>query len=263
MFQCFNPYYSASNEVGSNCLAPIIDKFGADTTGQPDLFDYNCPLPPTNYEMIAQGFAAELCCFANQNAVQVSINQVFPPCFMNYMSNAAVSPDATYFCVNGTLYDMGTVEVSLNMKFSTGLPDMNNEASTQQLRGAMMSATGVPGVSPAQITVLKYSYYSDIDQTVEVPTVTGATSGVFTCLVMISSEDNSTWAAVSNAMASPAYSPTMCSIYQQQDTSLCKASVLADDYFSASPWDLSAAPVLLPNIWVLGIIAVAVMFTSL
>ena len=55
----------------------------------------------------------------------------------------------------------------------------------------------------------------------------------------------------------------IASIYQQQDTSLCKASVLADDYFSASPWDLSAAPVLLPNIWVLGIIAVAVMFTSL
>lgn len=241
-----------------NCLAPIIDGFGEDTTGKPDLFNYNCPYPAANYEMLARQFASQLCCFANQNAVLVSMNQVYPPCFMKYMSNAAVSPDATYFCVNGTLYDMGTVEVVLNMKFSSpALPNMNVELSTQTLRGTMMGVTKVAGTSAAQITVLKYTYYSDAAQTVEVPTITGATSGVFTCLVMISSSENSTWAAVANAMASPSYGPSMCVAYGQATTQ-CSAAVLAQDYFHASPWDLSAASTLLPKLWVLGLVAVLV-----
>jgi hypothetical protein len=247
--------------VDYNCLTPVIASFGANTTGQPDFFDYSCPLPANNYQFIAQQFAAELCCFANQNAVLLSINQVYPPCFMNYMATAATPADASYFCVNGTLRDMGTVEVALNMKITTGLPDMNNELSTQTLRGTMMAVTGVAGTSVTQITVLKYTYYSDAGQTVEVPTVSTATSGVFTCLVMISSSDNSTWAAVADAMASPAYGPTMCGAYGQ-DTGLCSASILEDDYFPASPWDLSAAPVLLPNVLLLAVVGVAVMLTS-
>lgn len=256
-------YFSASNEVDFNCLAPIIENFGADTTGKPDLFDYNCPLPAQQYTQIAQLFAAELCCFANQNAVMMSVNQVYPPCFMKYMTTAPVPADPSYFCVNGTLRDMGTIEVTLNMKFTTGLPDMNDELSTQTLRGTMMAVTGVAGTNPSQITVLTYTYYSDAAQTVEVSSVSSATSGVFTCLVMISSVDNSTWAAVADAMTSPSYGPTMCGAYQQTDVSLCTASVLEDDYFSASPWDLSAAPAILPNMWVLVALSVAVMLTSL
>lgn len=243
-------------------MAPIIENFGADTSGQPDLFDYSCPLPPANYEMIAQSFASNLCCFANQNAVMMSINQVYPPCFMNYMATAMVPADASYFCVNGTLRDMGTVEVALNMKFTTGLPDMNNELSTQTLRGTMMAVTGVAGTNPTQITVLKYTYYSDEAQTVEVPTVVNATSGIFTCLVMISSKDNTTWAAVADAMASPSYGPTICGAYQQTDFSLCSASIIEDDYFDAKPWDLSAAPAILPNLWMLVVVSVAVMLTT-
>jgi hypothetical protein len=181
---------------------------------------------------------------------------------MNYMTEFAV--DASYFCVNGTLRDMGTVEVVLNMKFTTGLPDMNDELSTQQLRGTMMGVIQVAGTNPIQITVLKYTYYSDTAQTVEVPSVTGATSGVFTCLVMISSSENSTWAAVADAMASPTYGPAMCAAYQQQDISLCSAAILEDDYFPASPWDLSAAPAtLLPSVWLLAVVSLAgVFFTS-
>ena len=78
---------AASNPVDYNCLSPIIDAYGADTTGQPDSFDYRCPFPAENYEMLSQQFASQLCCFANQNAVLVSMNQVYPPCFMNCMSN--------------------------------------------------------------------------------------------------------------------------------------------------------------------------------
>mmetsp|Transcript_6824 Transcript_6824/g.11337 ORF Transcript_6824/g.11337 Transcript_6824/m.11337 type:complete len:418 (-) Transcript_6824:4688-5941(-) len=260
--QTYRAQTCSSNEVNTNCLTDIINNFGADTSGQPDLFDYSCPMPAANYEMLASQFASQLCCFANQNAVLVSMNQVYPPCFMNYMSNAANSPDATYFCVNGTLYDMGTVEVTLNMKFTAGLPNMTNEVSTQTLRGTMMAVTGVTGVNAAQITVLKYSYYSDTGQTVEVPSIVGATSGVFTCLVMIASSENATWSAVAEAMAAPSYGPTICGAYGQ-DTSLCSAAVIASDYFVASPWDLSAAPVLLPNVWVLCIVAVAVILSTL
>ena len=234
-------------------MQPIIDEFDPTATPDPDdqvLFDYSCPLPAENYEAIAQQMAANSCCFANQNAVMMSINQVYPPCFMNYMSNSAANPDATYFCVNGTLRDMGTVEVTLNMKFATGLPDMNDELSTQTFRGTLMAITGVNGTSPAQITVLKYTYYSDESQTVEVPTISGATSGVFTCLVMISSGDNSTWGAVRDAMASPAYGPAVCGAYQQ-DTSLCTSAVVEDDYFNAHPWDLSPAHSITPNVWLI------------
>jgi hypothetical protein len=252
----------ASNEMDLNCLAPIIENFGEDTSGQPDLFNYACPQPAGFYDQLSQNFASTLCCFSNQNAVLVSINQVYPPCFMNHMANALVPVDATYFCVNGSLYDMGTVEISLNMKFTTGLPNMNDEASTQTLRGTMMGVTGVSGTSAAQITVLKYTYYSDNAQTVEVPTITGAPSGVVTCRVMISSSEISTWAAVAEAMASPTYGMQMCSAYGQ-DTSMCTSSVIEDDYFTAQPWDLSASPpMFLPNVWVLALIGVAVIFVS-
>lgn len=257
---CF-AHCSASNEVDYNCLSSIIDNFGTNQSGKPDLFDYSCPMPAQNYAMIAQMFAADLCCFANENAVLVSMNQVYPPCFMNYMATSAVPADASYFCVNGTLRDMGTVEVSVNMKFTTGLPDMNNELSTQTLRGTMMSVTQVTGTNPSQITVLKYTYFSDAAQTVEVPTIAGATSGVFTSLVMISSSENSTWAAVADAMSAPSYGPTLCGAYQQ-DPSLCSSSIIADDYFAASPWDLSAAPSTMPQLWLLAMLVITSMLLS-
>lgn len=249
--QTYRAQTCSFNEDDSNCLDPIIQQFGANTSGQPDLFDYSCPLTPPEYEYLASQFALELCCFANQNAVLMSINQVYPPCFMNYMTTASVPADATYFCVNGTLRDMGTIEISVNMKFNqtNGLPDMNSETSTQMLRGSLMTATNVSGVNPSQITVIKYTYYSDDAQTVSVSSVSEASSGVFTCLVMISSASNSTWSSVADAMASPSYAPIICSIYQQRDVSLCTVSIVEDDYFEASPFDLSeASSYLIPSI---------------
>ena len=154
----------------TKAVAPdILDNFYCNYT-----YPYN---PDTNNQLFQQycsAFTQLKCCAANGVSLVQGNGlspELFPPCFLGYLTKACPAVDLTDFCYYGSIATMTTFTATVDMSKTSclnGIPDVYNKTLTQNFMGAIAQGYASAGYSaqpygillPNKIQITDYVYYN-------------------------------------------------------------------------------------------------------